>query len=150
MSATELPEYFFFYDNCRDDAEPGWKTKAIIKDSKKGQPAKLYGHKMYQHRWYGTPFIIKSKYDTDFIIGRIVTYPQELFDTKAIRKYYQVDDLNFCSHSDSLPASEQILNVVDKVNDRKAENENEVTTIQVMELLEYVYHIYISLEQNRF
>ena len=56
IMSAEGTDCFFFYDECRDDAEPTDLTEDILKDCQSVGSAKLYGYKMYQQEsassWY--------------------------------------------------------------------------------------------------
>eukprot|EP00486_Rosalina_sp_Unknown_P013850 CAMPEP_0201595522 /NCGR_PEP_ID=MMETSP0190_2-20130828/192500_1 /ASSEMBLY_ACC=CAM_ASM_000263 /TAXON_ID=37353 /ORGANISM="Rosalina sp." /LENGTH=568 /DNA_ID=CAMNT_0048055543 /DNA_START=24 /DNA_END=1730 /DNA_ORIENTATION=- len=81
----EMPQRFFVYGTLRDDddSEAPWTAGWV--DGCKAGNAKLYGFKMYHDKHGKYPFAVKTGDNKDFIVGRMITFDGETFQSKLSR-----------------------------------------------------------------
>ena len=90
-------KYFFALGPCRDDAigdYAHWDKKKLLEDFEKGRTAKLFGYNLFKGQWGNRTFATKSKNRTDFIVGRVMKYIGNAFETKLkfIKKKKAIHD----------------------------------------------------------
>eukprot|EP01084_Bolivina_argentea_P080760 146272_1 len=119
--ADTLPRCFFFYGKYRDDAwQESYYKPAILKDIIDAKTAKLYKHKMYQRTREHTPFAIKTNNDNDYIIGRLITYDDSVFDAK-LKKIKKIKACKPADQQDGWSHFESIETVY-LINDKQKAN----------------------------
>eukprot|EP01083_Nonionella_stella_P175203 609448_1 len=93
--ASAISRYFFLYGSYRDDAmsPTHHNAKSLLEGMIEAKTAKVFGYKMYQRKWSSQPFAIQTKKKNDFIIGRLITFDDALFD----QKLKQIKQLLNCS-----------------------------------------------------
>eukprot|EP01083_Nonionella_stella_P283375 964467_1 len=78
-----LPRCFFLYCSYRDDAPTiHYNVKSWLKGITEAKTGTVFGYKMYHEKWSSQPCAIETEKQNDYIIGRLITFDDALFDQK--------------------------------------------------------------------
>ena len=118
LSAVDFSKIcrFFVYGPLRDDNDSSFRSRKQWLMGCKAESGRLYGFRLYKERYEDYPFAVRTGHDTDYVIGRIIEWPQcrnGMFDEMRQIKLELADQIEGYVHSTTIERD-----VVDVLNEK--------------------------------